>query len=129
MPFDRTPDRTEVLTRFIFSGRHFTVTPRRVKPDAVLPSRDPLETSVFRTLGLDLLDIRRHGEEVGAPSARTLKAWADLTAGAVADVGLDVRPDNVPERHAAIIGWPGEKDRQLSPAQQLSVTATLHLPV
>ena len=65
---------------------------------------------------------------VGEPSDRTLQAWGDVLAGIVFDVGLDVRPDNVPERHAAIIGWPEQKDEQISLAQQLAEAATLRLP-
>jgi hypothetical protein len=37
-------------------------------------------------------------------------------------------PDNVPERHAAIIGWPDQKDEQLSLAQCLAEVATLFVP-
>jgi hypothetical protein len=64
---------------------------------------------------------------VGGPSGRTLKAWGNVLVGLVFDVGLDVHPDNVPERHAAIIGWPEQKDEQISLAQQLAEAATLHL--
>lgn len=65
---------------------------------------------------------------VGRESDRILKGWGDVVAGAVFDVGLDVRPDNVPERHAAIVGWPERKDEQLSLAQRLAAVATLNLP-
>lgn len=51
-----------------------------------------------------------------------------MFAGVVFDVGLNVRPDNVPERHAAIIGWPGRKDEQLSLAQRFAAASALHLP-
>jgi len=98
-----------------------------VKPGAFLPSRNR-ETSVFRTHGLDQYEIRAIGVEVGNPSDRELKAWGDVLAGIVFDVGLNVRPDNVPERHAAIIGWPAQKDEQLSLAQRLAADAALHLP-
>jgi len=80
-------------------------------------------------MGLDRSEIRRIGDTVGGPSGRTLKAWGNVLAGVVFDVGLDVRPDNVPERHAAIIGWPEQKDEQISLAQQLAEAATLHLPL
>lgn len=112
----------------MFSRSHFRPRQGRVKPDAFLPSRDTLGTSVFRTVGLDRRDIRRIGDMVGGPSGRTLKAWGNVLAGLVFDVGLDVRPDNVPERHAAIIGWPEQKDEQISLAQRLAEAATLHLP-
>lgn len=126
--FDRAPGRGEVLSRFIFSRNHFSPGNSRVKPDAFLPSRDPVETSVFRTTGLARGDVQSIGEGVGSASSRSLKAWADVLAGAVYDVGLQVRPDNVPERHAAIVGWPAHKDEQLSLAQQLAEAATLRGP-
>ena len=128
--FDQVPERGEVLSRFIFSKSHFNLNPRqnRVKSDAFLPSRDSLETSVFRTVELDRAEIRRIGDMVGEPSGRTLRAWGDVLADVVFDVGLDVRPDNIPERHAAIIGWPEQKDEQISLAQRLAEAATLHLP-
>jgi hypothetical protein len=72
--------------------------------------------------------IRQIGEEVGKPRNLTLKAWGDVLTGVVIDVGLHVRPDNVPERHAAIIGWPAQKDEQLSLTQQLAAAAAHHLP-
>lgn len=126
--FDQVPEPREVLSRFIFSRRHFNPSQSRVKPDAFLPQRGPLETSVFRTVALDGVEIRRIGNTVGRPSGRTLKAWGNVLAGVVFDVGLDVRPDNVPERHAAIIGWPEQKDKQISLAQRLAEAAALHLP-
>ena len=128
MGFDQVPERGEVLSRFIFSRGHVSPTRGRVKPDVFLPSRNPRETSVFRTVGLDRTEVQRIGDMVGEPSDRTLQAWGDVLAGIVFDVGLDVRPDNVPERHAAIIGWPEQKDEQISLAQQLAEAATLRLP-
>lgn len=126
--FDQLPERGEILSRFIFSRSHFSPRQSRVKPGAFLPSRDTRETSVFRTVGLDHREVRRTGEMVGGPSGRTLKAWGNVIAGVVFDVGLGVQPDNVPERHAAIIGWPEQKDEQITLAQQLAEAATLYLP-
>lgn len=111
-----------------FWSGHFSAKQGRVKPDAFLPSRESRETSVFRTVGLHPEEVRAIGDRVGQPSSRTLKAWGDVLAGVVFDVGLAVRPDNVPERHAAIIGWPGQKDEQLSLAQRLAASAALRLP-
>lgn len=125
MEFDQVPKHDEVLSRFIFSSSHFTRS--RVKPDAFLPTRD-LETSVFRGTGLDRRGIRQAGDAVGLRTNRTMKAWGDVRVGQVFAVGLDLRPDNVPERHAAIIGWPEQKDEQLSLAQRLAEVATLYVP-
>jgi hypothetical protein len=126
--FDDVPDREENLSRFIFSSSHFNTGQRRVKPDAFLPSRNQLETSVFRTADLNTAEVRQIGDMVGTQTGRNLKAWGDVLAGVVFDVGLAVRPDNNPERHAAIVGWPAEKDERLSLAQRLAAAAMLRLP-
>jgi len=126
MEFDQVPEQEEVLSRFIFSSSHFTR--ERVKPGAFLPTKE-LETSMFRGAGLDGGEILKAGDAVGLRTSRALKAWGDVRAGEVFTVGLAVRPDNVPLRHAAIIGWPGQKDERLSLAQRLAVVATLRLPL
>jgi hypothetical protein len=128
--FDQVPDRAENLTRFIFSTSHVNLgQQQRVKPGAFLPSKGALETSVFRTVGLNAASVQTIGVMVGQWSGgRNLKAWGDVSAGVVFDIGLDVRPDNDPERHAAIVGWPVHKDEQISLAQQLAAEALLRLP-
>jgi hypothetical protein len=117
--FDEVPDSGEELTRFLFSKGHLSPKNNRVKPGGFLPSPDPLETSVFRMIGLGRSEIQRLGEEVGRQREQPLRAWGNVLAGVVFDIGLQVRPDNRPERHAAIVGWPAEKHEQLSSAQQL----------
>ena len=129
MRFDEVPDRAENLARFIFSTSHVNIGQRRIKPGAFLPSKDRLETSVFRTVDLHAASVQALGVMVGQRSGgRNLKAWGDVLAGAVFDIDLDVRPDNDPERHAAIVGWPAQKDEQISLAQQLAAEAILRLP-
>ncbi len=79
-------------------------------------------------IGLGRSEIQGLGEEVGRQREQPLRAWGNVLAGVVFDIGLQVRPDNRPERHAAIVGWPAEKHEQLSLAQQLAESASLHLP-
>lgn len=45
----------------------------------------------------------------------------------VVDVGLQVVPDNTPRRHANITGWPTEKSKKMSLAQELAAAASLVL--
>jgi hypothetical protein len=123
--FDEVPEQDEILSRFIFSDRHFRRGRGEVKPDAFLPLPELLETSIYRAAGLDRSEIQAAGGIAGASRAGSLKAWADVLAGVVLEVGLSVRPDNQPERHAAIIGWPDKKDEQIVLAQQLAAAATL----
>jgi hypothetical protein len=126
--FELRPEADEELTRYIFSRSHFAATKNRVKPDAFLPSPAPVETSVFRMIGLNRNTIQEHGQKIGRERDQTLRAWADVRAAVVFDLQLDVRSDHAPPRHAAIVGWPLEKDEQISLAQQLAAAAHLHLP-
>jgi hypothetical protein len=126
--FDEVPQREEVLSRFIFTRSHFNQPQNRVKPDAFLPSKSPVETSIFRGVGLANDAIQQAGNIVGQQSGRRLKAWGDVPAGVIYDVGLSINPDNVPERHAAVTGWPDHKDEQLALAQDIAEASTLRLP-
>jgi hypothetical protein len=117
----------EPLSRFIFSKNHFHRKTMRPKPDAFLPSGSPLQTSVFRTIGLMPEYIWQIGLEIGSVRGRTLRARADLVARAVLDAGLVLDPDNTPPRHTNIVGWPEEKHEQLMLATELAEAATLHI--
>ena len=128
MPFDQPLEPQEVLSRFIFSSKDFSAPQNRVKHGAFLPSKEPLETSVSRTVGLGLAEVQAIGTLVGESRATALKAWGDVVVEDVLAIGLGVRPDAIPERHAAIIGWPELKDEQISLAQELAAAATLRLP-
>lgn len=68
----------------------------------------------------------RIGGGVAQASHRVLHARGDVPAKTVFAAGLDIRPDNKPKRHAAVIGWPQEKDKQILLAQQIAETARLH---
>jgi hypothetical protein len=87
-----------------------------------------METSVFRIRGLTADQIWDLGRRlVAAPRDKTLRARADLIARAILDVGLVIHPDNVPERHAVIRGWPEEKERRMMLAVELAEASQLHL--
>jgi hypothetical protein len=91
-----------------------------------MPSRG--EVSVFRIDGLDQTAIWEIGSEVAKKRSRTLYARGDTKAADARKVGLDVRPDEPPARHANMIGWPdNDKPRQKLIALQLAAVATLVL--
>jgi len=124
--FNQVPEPDEMLCRFILSRSHFGRSPSRVKGDAFLPtSKPPHETSVFRIAGLKEHLVWRIGETVAQTSQRGLHARGDVLAKAVFAVDLDIRPDNKPKRHAAIVGWPEQKDRQILLAQRIAAAAQL----
>ena len=126
--FALPPDDAEPLSRFLLSKSHISVEKMRVKSAAFLPEVRSLETSVFRTVDLDPAEIWAIGEQhVATPIGRTLHGRGEVAAQVPRRMGLQVRPDNQPERHAAIVGWPAEKDRQLMLAIELAEESTLFL--
>jgi hypothetical protein len=46
-------------------------------------------------------------------------------AGDVRKSGLDITPDDIPRYHAAIVGWPDEKEKQIAFAQELAALSIL----
>ena len=84
-------------------------------------------TSVYRVSGLteeENWDIGSHF--VAEPSGKPLLGRADLTASTVFANELKVHPDGVPHpRHANIIDWPAEKDKQHDIALDLASNATV----
>ncbi len=73
-------------------------------------------------------EVWRLGEHhVSGPTEKTLHGRAEVLASQVETAGLRLNPDNVPERHADIVGWPQAKDEQLSLAQELAEVAALRL--
>ena len=104
----------EELARYLLSRSHFSTENQRVKPHAFLPEPRSMETSVFRIRELTADQIWDLGRRlVAAPRGKELRARAEIIARAILDVGLVIHPNNVPERHAAIRGWPEEKERQI----------------
>lgn len=60
-------------------------------------------------------------------SGNEIRARADLSVGAIQQLGLQVESAEPPPRHANIIGWPAEKDRMMSLAQELAEASTLRV--
>jgi hypothetical protein len=121
-----TIDDNENLARFIFSRKHFSRQQQRVKAEAYMPSRG--EVSVFRIDGLERTAIWKIGSDVASKREQTLYAHGDTKGSEVRRVGLDIRPDEPPPRHANIVGWPeNDKPRQKVIALQLAAVAALVL--
>jgi hypothetical protein len=117
---------SEILSRYIFSTRYFSRNPPRVKAEAYMPSRG--EVSVFRIDGLSETAIWEIGSDVARKRDRTLYARGDTKASDVMRLGLDIRPNEPPPRHADLVGWPeNDKPRQKLIALQVAAVATLVL--
>ncbi len=122
----------EVLARYILTKRYYNPTDQSVKRQVFMPVRNQqtsiLETSVYRVLGLPDKEIWNIGErEVAQKSHRNLHGRADIGYVKVLEKGLDVKPDEIPPRHANIIGWPEEESRKMMTAIEIAADAKLHL--
>ena len=91
-----------------------------------MPSRE--EVSVFRIDGLSETAIWEIGSDVASKRDRTLYARGDTKAFDVIKLGLEIRPNEPPPRHADLVGWPeNDKPRQKLIALQVAAVATLVL--
>lgn len=98
----------ETLTRFIRYGSHFSLVNMNVKYQAFIPPKNSADLSVFCISSLSANEAKVW--EIGEEYINPLKARADLPAGAVYDIGLEVVLDMQPhELHANIKPFPIEK--------------------
>ena len=86
-----------------------------------------LETSVFLISNLSESQVWRIGEIHVAKKTRTIHGRADLPASAVEKAMLTLVLNNIPPRHANILGWPREKDSQKELALELAENSELKL--
>jgi hypothetical protein len=66
------------------------------------------ETSVFRTSGISDDEIWSLGDR---HIQKEILGRGDIVTSKVTDKGLEVVPDDTPERHANILGWADYDDR------------------
>jgi len=119
-----TPD--EQLARCLTQSNHYKRDPLRVTERAFLPAPDGA-TSVFRIDGLDDKALWGHVDVHVGSTGRRVEGAGIVLAQVVKNVGLRMRADDVPPRHAEIVGWPDEKSDQKSRAQQLAGAAVLKM--
>lgn len=93
-----------------------------MKQNAFLPK--DLKLSVFQTDGLTSDQIWILGEKYITPS---IYGRAEIAHVAVSEIGLKVEPDNKPQRHANITGWPVQKSEQKLYALKLAEKSSLLL--
>jgi hypothetical protein len=105
----------EPVARFLTQSGHFSKT--SVDPGAFLPGKRDRETSVSRHGREPIEALRSLG--LAAAGERKLYGAAIVTGRNVREASLQITPDEPPERHAVIRGWPWlENDLQLQKAQQ-----------
>ncbi|MEW6001796.1 MAG: hypothetical protein AB1638_04000 [Nitrospirota bacterium] len=98
----------------------------RVKYSVFIPPANR-RLSVFRISGLSESDVWRIGETVGTQRALPLLARANIKAVSVTEIGLEIDADDVPPRHASIIGWPEEASAIKLKAIELAGRSLLRL--
>lgn len=119
----------ESLGRYLLYSAYYSSSKNSVKPRAFLPPSD-LRLSVFRIDDLQLEEIWEMGQKkviAAMLQPRKLLGIADIKASKVQENELEVEPDNIPSRHANIIGWPEEKAQRMLIAQKLAAEAKLVL--
>lgn len=127
---DETVDSSEVLARFVTSTSQYNAS--GPKGSLFLPQLDTQETSVFRQSAEPPDRLWSIADAV--IRNRRVCGAALLTAGKVRFTGLEVQPDEPPDRHAVIINWPQTGDdlvmrkaRQKEIALELASASTLVL--
>jgi hypothetical protein len=104
------------VARFLFTGH---LKGSRVRASAFLPPSNDLRLSVCVTDGLDVSAIHSWGQKNVATVEREPKGFALLHVHDIVAERLSVERDDVPPRHAEIVGWPEEKEARLDIAKQL----------
>ncbi|MFQ5683326.1 MAG: hypothetical protein ACE5HC_08655 [Candidatus Binatia bacterium] len=120
------------ITRFLQHTNLFSRNKSRVKPGAFLPRPNStvagqLETSVFLISNLSEHKIWKIGERHVARKQKTIYGRADLPASAVLKAKLELEIDDIPLRHANIIGWPPDKASRKDLAVDLAQSSQLKL--
>lgn len=120
--------RGDILSRFIFSKRHFSIENSTVKYGAFIPPPNSADLSVFSVSSLTNSEIWEIGRKYVQTNERKLKARADLLVEKVYAVNLKVIPDTQPhELHANITSCPLDKRERTALARKLAVVSRLEI--
>lgn len=126
-------DPSENISRFILQKKFWyrvadPPVKSRVKYAVFLPNPTNGETSVFRTSKMSDEKIWDIGDrEISKKRGKPMLGRADITASIVISRNLQIIPNEPPERHANITGWPDEKSKQKMIALELAAEAQLYL--
>jgi hypothetical protein len=122
MPSDLPRELTdaEPIVRFVFHKSDVVPSKNTVRWRVFLPDKNRTETSVSRVQDLQDDDVWPLGDLVAKLSGQNPPiAGGQLNVEHVRRHKLEVVSSEPPPRHAAIVHWPAEKDRQMSYAQLL----------
>lgn len=116
-------DPTETLTRFLYFKNHYRPLDHTVRHAAFMPPKNKL-LSVFRIFDLRENEVWRLGDTLRTESPL---GRADLKTIVVTESGLTVDADDIPPRHANIMGWSDESSEIKLKAMILAEKALLRL--
>lgn len=117
---------TENLARYIYSKSYYRPSDNTVRHAAFMPPKNR-RLSVFRIFGLRENEIWELGDNLRTD--QPLLGRADIKAGSVNETGLAVEADDIPHRHANIVGWPDDDSAIRLKALELAEKAHLHLKI
>lgn len=127
MVLSNTVSKDESLGRFLTDKSYFNS--NGAKPKAFMPPHN-LRLSVFRIVGLQIEQIWKLGEEhvlstipESSAGMKNIYGIADTKAFRLEKLDLYVTATDHPPRHAEICGWPEEKEKQKSIAQEIAADA------
>ena len=116
-------DPTETLARFLFHKNQYRLSDHTVRHTAFIPPENK-RLSVFRIFSLFENETWALGDNLrSVPSL----GRADLKIKGIAEAGLTIEADDIPARHANIIGWPAESSAIKLKALLLAEKALLRL--
>jgi hypothetical protein len=112
-----------MLSRFLYHKSHYRSLDQTVKYTAFIPPENK-RLSVFRIFSLSENEVWALGDNLrSVPSL----GRADLKIEGIAEAGLTIEADDIPARHANIIGWPAESSAIKLKALLLAEKALLRL--
>jgi hypothetical protein len=119
----------EDLTRYIFGKDYYRPKDKTVKHNAFMPAKEERKVSVYRISSLPLNEVWDIGDCYVAPLRnKPVIGRADILALHVIKQGLKIAPEDDPHpRHANIVDWPEEREKQRMIALELADEAELHL--
>ncbi len=119
---------SEPICRFIMGTDYYRPSDKSVRHNAFMPNKHG-ETSVYRTIALNAEKIYDLGERFVAPARKKpIKGWADILASRIMEQQLRVDPKPHPHhRHANIVDWPEDREKNRLIAIKLASESELHL--
>ncbi len=119
---------SESVARFIMQKTYFRPSTQTVRHNAFMPNREG-QTSVYRIIGLDDPEIFEIGRRFVADKMnKPLLGHADIEVLKILEKDLRVISDPDPHpRHANIVDWPEDPEKNRLIAIELADEAELHL--